>query len=166
MLTLVSYKFLLTILHRWNANKIAQFSTSRDEGTLTSRVQFRRNREITDALLGSVVSHSSMILVTLLFVAPARILGAYGLISQRVELPLTSLAYPMNAVHALLHPVLTVYRHQGLWSQCQNMICCSGSEVEQEAADVGQEVVEHVTAGGARKKQDCHFEMLNSMWNK
>ncbi len=147
---------------------IAEFDTDNDMGKLTSRVQFRRNREVTDALLGSVVSHFVMTCLVVVFVLFSPFLSIYGFIDEPMEYQLTALQYPLFMLHALLHPLLTLWRHEGLWMESKRFftcLCVSESSLENDDT-VRARVVEPVTAGRAHRQQDRHFEMLNNMWTR
>ncbi len=158
---------------RWNTRRIAEFETERGRGTLASRVQFRRNLEVTNALLGSVTCHALMSGIIVVLCCPAPLLSAYGLIGVESEYLLTTLVYPLLTAHATLHPVLTTLRHNGLRSQSRKLLRslrkCQwhSASIEQAVTTVSQTVAQHtVTAGRAHKEQDRHFQMLQGMWGK
>ncbi len=127
-------------------------------------MQFRRNRDVTDALLGSVVSHAvaTSLLVGVAAVTP--LLGSTGLIAGSTEYLLTTTAYPLFVTQAALHPLLTISRHKGLRSETAKIWqCWHGAQVEQQHGPSAGAIYT-VTAGTAHKEHEKHFQMLRLMW--
>ncbi len=149
---------------RFNELKLNEFDVSSDSSSLTSRIQFRRNVEITNSLIGSVISHAIVwVLIMVLIVPIAPFLGDRGYIQMTTEYEVTCWNYFLANFQLLLHPVLTVQRSEPLKRQLRLILGLNTSNQSYE--------IDEIVCGkddkslGRATQQNSHFDMLQNMWD-